>query len=246
MESDSENCLRRGKLVVFEGIDASGKSTQVKMLLRALNSRTTPHDFFSFPRTDERGYGEAIAMFLRGEFGTVESVHPYLIAALFAGDRLEAKRHIDRSLAFGKLVVIDRYVYSNLAFQAAKLRDPTARDRFREWISYIEWECNKLPVPDLTVFFDVPFEFVRRNLDARRGEDRSYLNGMTDIHESATDLQAMVAAEYHTLSVREKAFCTITCMGANGAMRSPAEIHQDVLTLLIDSQILKTQAESCL
>ena len=245
MAISNENRLRRGRLVVFEGLDASGKSTQVRMLLDSLRARQITHDYLSFPRMGKRGYGEAIAMFLRGEFGTVETVHPYLIASLFAGDRLAAKPRIEGSLSSGALVVVDRYVYSNLAFQGAKIADPGAREQFREWLTYIEWESNGLPAPDVAILFDVPFEFVRQNLLARRSENRAYLNGKSDIHETALELQSKVADEYRVLAQRTALFRTVSCVGGDGNMREPNEIHQEVMLLLSEANLLKTKVRSC-
>jgi dTMP kinase len=124
------SAFHSGYLVAFEGLDGSGKSTQARLLMQSLRNRGIDCEYISFPRTKERGYGEAIAMFLRGEFGSVDSVHPYLVAALFAGDRAAANSTIRSWLAEGKFVVADRYFYSNAAFQAAKLTSDTAKRDF--------------------------------------------------------------------------------------------------------------------
>jgi len=228
-----------GRLVAFEGLDASGKSTQIRLLLDVLRDSDVQHEYVSFPRTDQRGYGEAIAMFLRGEFGAVEEVSPYLVASLFAGDRVTFKPTLEAWLHGEKLVLADRYFYSNVAFQGAKLRSPDAKRHFRSWIRQIEFVDHQIPVPDVTVFFDVPLDFVKTTIAIHRPhEERSYLNGQADIHEFAFDLQERVAAEYRALALQEQSFHTVSCSTATGQMRSPREIHEEVLEILVSSDLL--------
>ncbi len=219
----------RGKLIAFEGLDASGKSTQIRLLLKALTERKIAHECIGFPRTREAGYGEAIAMFLRGELGGVAEVNPYLIAGLYAGDRATARPHLEERLRAGYLVIADRYTYSNLAFQGAKIGDPTAKRQFLAWLRRLEFESIGLPVPELAVFFDAPIEFVRAKLSARQSnERRSYLKGKADIHESALDLQEKVALEYRALAAEDPNFIAISL--ASG--RSIPEIHREVMQTL--------------
>lgn len=218
----------RGKLIAFEGLDASGKSTQIRLLLKALTQRKIGHECVRFPRTGEPGYGEAIAMFLRGEMGSVAEVNPYLIAGLYAGDRATARPHLEERLRAGTLVVADRYTYSNLAFQAAKIADPKAKREFVAWLRRLEFENIGLPVPELGIFFDAPLEFVRAKLSARQAkEKRGYLRGKADIHESALDLQERVAVEYRALAAEDPNFIAISL-----ARRSIPEIHREVMERL--------------
>lgn len=228
-QSAKPNC---GYLVAFEGLDGSGKSTQARLLAQTLSRRGTQCEYISFPRTREKGYGEAIAMFLRGEFGSVESVHPYLVAALFAGDRAASNSTIRGWLAAGKFVVADRYFYSNAAFQAAKLSGEAAKSEFESWIHCIEYTCNQIPPADLTVFLDVPLELIESNMLKRSAEPRSYLRGQTDIHEASLSLQAKVAEEYHRLASVDGSFHVVPCADEQGNMRTVQSVHSDVMRLL--------------
>jgi len=232
----------RGAFVAFEGLDASGKSTQLRTLLDWLRTQAVPHEYISFPRTDEEGYGEAIAMFLRGEFGSVDEVHPYLVASLFAGDRATARPVIENWLNASKLVIADRYFYSNVAFQSAKIEDLSAKAKFQSWIRYVEFECNSIPRPDLTIFFDVPFDFIRENIVTRAGENRSYLNGQTDIHEAALELQEKVAEEYRKVASGDPTFHILSCVNPKGYMRSVESIRDEVIMLLTKAQVLRSEA----
>lgn len=94
-------------------------------------------------------------------------------------------------------MVLDRYVYSNVGFQCAKLPAGERRDRLAQWILDLEFGYNDLPRPDLSLFLDVPFAFTERKLtEVREGDDRDYLQGSRDIHEDALDLQRRVREVY--------------------------------------------------
>ena len=232
MSHDNNQDRIGADLIAFEGIDGSGKSTQARLLLSALQRNSVPVEYISFPRTSERGYGEAIAMFLRGEFGSVEAVHPYLIAALFAGDRAAARRLMIGWLEAGRVVVADRYFYSNLAFQSAKLEGLSSKTSFADWLRHIEYSCNEIPQPAMTLFFDAPFDFVEANIRARLEEHRPYLNGAADIHETALHLQEKVASEYRRFAGVDPRFKVIRCADASGDMRTTDSIHNEVVSVL--------------
>ena len=110
-------------LIVLEGLDGAGKSTQIDLLQQLLASRGLRYEYLHFPRFDAPIYGELIARFLRGELGAVDAVDPYVVALLYAGDRADAAPVIRRWLDEGKFVILDRYVYSNVAYQCAKIGD---------------------------------------------------------------------------------------------------------------------------
>ena len=184
-------------LIVLEGLDGAGKSTQIDLLQQLLASRGLRYEYLHFPRFDAPIYGELIARFLRGELGAVDAVDPYVVALLYAGDRADAAPVIRRWLDEGKFVILDRYVYSNVGFQCAKLPAGERRDRLAQWILDLEFGYNDLPRPDLSLFLDVPFAFTERKLtEVREGDDRDYLQGSRDIHEDALDLQRRVREVY--------------------------------------------------
>jgi dTMP kinase len=232
MVKEPASAFQTGYLVAFEGLDGSGKSTQARLLIQSLRTRGLDSEYISFPRTNERGYGEAIAMFLRGEFGSVETVHPYLVAALFAGDRAAANSTMRSWLTEGKFVVADRYFYSNAAFQSAKLGSEIAKAEFESWIRFVEYTCNQIPQAHLTVFLDVPIEVIESNMIKRSVEPRSYLKGQADIHEASLHLQAKVAKEYHRLASTDPSFHVLSCVDEHGRMRDIKKIHSDVIKLL--------------
>ena len=100
------------------------------------------------------------------------------MSLLYAGDRQDAAPLIRKWMEEGNFVVLDRYVYSNIAFQCAKIEDAEKRQALRKWILHLEFDYYRIPKPDLSLFLDVPFAFTRNNLSAaRKGDDRDYLAG---------------------------------------------------------------------
>ena len=220
--------------IVLEGLDGAGKSTQIRMLRQLFADRGVESEYVHFPRFDSPVYGQLIARFLRGEFGGVQEVDPYLVALIFAGDRADAAPQIRQWLAEGKAVVLDRYVYSNVGFQCAKLPAGEERDRLADWIVNLEFGHNALPRPDLSLFLDVPFTFTERKLsEAREGDDREYLQGGQDIHEASLQLQQDVRSVYLASASKDPSLRVVDCSDASGAMESPEGIFAKIRAELI-------------
>ena len=220
--------------IVLEGLDGAGKSTQIRMLRQLFADRGVESEYVHFPRFDSPVYGQLIARFLRGEFGGVQEVDPYLVALIFAGDRADAAPQIRQWLAEGKAVVLDRYVYSNVGFQCAKLPAGEERDRLADWIVNLEFGHNALPRPDLSLFLDVPFAFTERKLsEAREGDDRDYLQGGQDIHEASLQLQQDVRSVYLASAAKDPSLRVDDCSDASGAMESPEGIFAKIRAELI-------------
>lgn len=216
-------------LTVLEGLDGAGKSTQVARLKKYLESVCGEVEYIHFPRYDAPVYGELISMFLRGEFGAIGEVHPQLVALLFAEDRHGAAGDIAATLARGGTVLLDRYVYSNIAYQCAKLPSETERERLRKWIIDTEYGVFGIPVPDLNIFLDVPLGFVEKSLSGHRnGADRGYLAGGGDIHEADMDFQRTVCGIYGRLAESDPSFIRIDCSDGHGLMLPPDGIFEKV------------------
>ena len=224
--------------IVLEGLDGAGKSTQIRKLQELFAERGVESRYVHFPRFDAPVYGELIARFLRGEFGGVDQVDPYLVALLFAGDRAEAGPRIRQWLAEGKAVILDRFVYSNVGFQCAKLPAGEPRERLAQWILDLEFGHNALPRPDLSLFLDVPFSFTECKLSqTRQGDDRDYLQGATDIHEDSLDLQQNVRRVYLDMADKDPSLVVVPCSNAAGGMDTPDGIFariENALKPLLD------------
>jgi dTMP kinase len=217
-------------LIVIEGLDGAGKSTQIKMLADYFVKKGVKNRYLHFPRTDSPFFGEMIARFLRGELGDVNQVDPYVIALLYAGDRLDASTMLEEWLTNGETVLLDRYVYSNIAFQCAKFEHTNQQDRLRNWIFELEFNYYKIPKPDLSIFLDVPFNFTKERLtENRKGEDRSYLNGKEDIHEKDLSFQEKVRQVYLNQEKLDSSFKVIKCYDQDLVIKKPSDIFKLIL-----------------
>ena len=216
-------------LIVIEGLDGSGKSTQVKKLRTYLEKLYGSVNYIHFPRYGAPVYGDLISRFLKGEFGANDQVHPQLVALLFAEDRHYALPQMTETLENGGCVLLDRYVYSNVAYQCAKLENPQERERLRNWINDTEYGEFGLPRPDLNIFLDVPIGFVEKKLSSHRnGNDRDYLEGGQDIHEADINFQKAVRKMYLEQCAIDPDFIRIDCSGPEGEMLPPDEIFRRI------------------
>lgn len=221
-------------LVVLEGLDGAGKSTQVRKLKEYLESVRGSLDYIHFPRYESPVYGGLIGKFLRGGFGSLDSVHPQLVALLFAEDRHAALPEIRDALDKGSTVLLDRYVYSNIAYQCAKLADNEEAEELREWILNTEFGHFNLPRPDLNIFLDVPISFVEKSLNASRANDgdRNYLNGQKDIHEADIEFQKRVRAMYRRQASLDPTLVVIDCAAEDGSMLPPDDIFARIKSVV--------------
>lgn len=221
-------------LIVLEGLDGAGKSTQVKMLKEYIEESGRKLRYIHFPRFDTPVYGEMIARFLRGDYGKIENVHPQIVALLFAEDRRVASDKIREWLSEGCTVLLDRYVYSNIAYQCAKLADATQREQLRDWIFNTEYNINAIPRPDVNIFLDVPVSFVDKKLkENRAGDDRAYLKGKDDIHEADIEFQKRVREIYLGEVNRDQGFKRIDCSDSKGEMLPANDIFSKIRSLSI-------------
>lgn len=217
--------------IVLEGLDGAGKSTQIAKLTAMFRERGVESEYLHFPRFDAPVYGDLIARFLRGDLGSLEQVNPYLVALLYAGDRADAARTIRGWLDEGKVVIVDRYVYSNIGYQCAKMPAGEERRALRDWILATEFEEFAIPRPDLSLFLDVPFSFTTKKLtETREGEDRAYLNGGKDIHEASLDLQRRVREVYLEAAEECGDLKVVDCSDDAGAMASPETIYERIMS----------------
>jgi dTMP kinase len=226
-----------GLLIAIEGIDGSGKHTQARLLEHTLLAKGFPVHATGFPQY-ESWFGQMIAKFLNGEFGPLESVDPHFTAMLYAGDRFEVKRELESALDEGRIVLVDRYVGSNLAHQVA--RAPAAkRAELLRWIEHLEYAIYGLPRENLILYLRVPPREAQK-LIARKSL-RNYTSAKHDIQEM--NLRHLEdAAEMYDMLSRGRPWATIQCFDAqNNAMRLPEDIAREMMEAL--KPLLETQGK---
>jgi dTMP kinase len=218
-----------GKLIALEGIDGSGKRTQLELLETALAARG--HSVYStgFPQYDS-WFGKMVGQFLNGEFGPLESVDPRFTAMLYAGDRFEAKPRLEAALDLGKIVLCDRYIASNLAHQTARV--PAAkRADFLTWIEHLEYEIYRLPREALVLYLRVPPREAQSLIS--RKSARTYTAVKQDLQEASLR-HLEDAAEIYDMLSRRSPWATIQCFDATRhTMRSPDDIAEEVLNAVL-------------
>ena len=215
-----------GKLIAIEGIDGSGKRTQVELLESALTARGHETFVTGFPIYDS-WFGAMVGKFLDGGFGPLEEVDPQLTALLYAGDRFEAKEQLVEALAAGKIVLADRYVGSNLAHQSARVAAP-ARAEFAKWIEHLEYGIYGLPRESAVIYLRVP-PLEAQKLVGRKST-RGYTAATHDLLEENLRHLEDAAAMYDELAKREH-WISVECFDLQEqAMRVPQEIAAEILT----------------
>ena len=212
-----------GKLIVIEGTDGSGKSTQFRLLTEAVEGLGYEFRKLVFPQYSEDS-SALIRMYLGGQFGTKPSdVNAYAASAFYAVDRYASYRKVwGKWYEEGGLVLSDRYTTSNAVHQASK-EPEERRKEFLGWLYEFEYDRLGLPRPDLTIYLDVPTEYTEKLMRSREAATGT----SADIHEqdltylSTCRKMGKTAAEYYGWTV-------IDCV-RDGAMRSIEDIHQEIL-----------------
>jgi len=185
------------KLICVEGNDGSGKSTQTTLIKKYLESKDLKVTIIHFPAYNDNIFSAVISAFLRGEYGDSNSVNPYFPAAIYAMDQFMFLPKLKKLIKENDVTIIDRYVYSNIAYQGAKFpNDSEESKKIKKWIESLEFDFLKLPKPDLNLFFYVDMNTIKKRLENRNDPDREYLKGMKDIHERDIDLQSRVSYNY--------------------------------------------------
>ena len=217
-----------GRLIAVEGVDGSGKRTQVELLAGALRLRGYGVVQTGFP-IYESTFGKLIGQYLDGRLGALDAVDPRFTALLYAGDRLEAKPMLEAALDEGQIVLADRYIGSNLAHQGAR-HAARGREEFLDWIRHVEYEIYGLPRELLVIYLRVPAQEAQKMV-ARKAA-REYTTAAADLQEaSLTHLES--AAAMYDLLAREAPWTTIQSFDElTGCMRSPEHIAEEMLSVV--------------
>lgn len=227
--------MNKGKLIVIEGADGTGKGTQFSLLVQYCKKNSISFYTVDFPQYYKTFFGKFAGKFLKGEFGDITEVHPYIISIPFAADRWQAKEDIDAALLEGKLVILNRYTTSNAAYQAAKL-PIQEREKYVDWLFQMEYKEFNVPKEDVVLYLHVPSVISEKLIDKK--SKRKYLgNEKKDIHEQDMDFQDAVKEVYEYLSKTYPHWIRVDCT-EKGTLLSKEAIHQKIVAVLTKKKYL--------
>lgn len=224
----------RGKLIVIDGTDGSGKATQTQHLAERLINYGYQVEIADFPQYGEKS-AYLVEEYLNGKFGTAEEVGPYRASLFYAYDRYTASFKIKKWIDEGKIVIANRYVSANMGHQGGKIKNSSERKNFFNWLYHLEYEIFNIPEPDLNIILHVGTEITQKLIDNKT--DREYIiNGAKrDIHEN--DLNHLKQAEKVYLEIAQTFpnFTLVECT-KNNQILSRQKINdliwQEVLKIL--------------
>ncbi len=227
--------FKKGKLIILEGTDGSGKTVQFERLLKRLRKMKIKVKSLDFPRYDKDS-SYFVKQYLNGNYGDWKEVSAYRASLFYALDRFAALNQLNKWLKDGEVVIANRYVASNLVHQGLKIKNSAGRKKFYQWLYNLEYNILGLPCPDLNIFLHVPAEIAFRLIDYKK--KREYLgNKKRDIHER--DILHLKKAEKifcEVVDLYPRDFKTIECT-RQGKMLSKDEIEKKTWKLI--QRILK-------
>lgn len=214
----------KGKLIIIEGSDGSGKATQTRLLVERLRKNGKSVKSVSFPDYDSES-SALVKMYLRGDFGNeADAVNPYSASAFYAVDRFASyQMQWKQFLQEGGIVIADRYTTSNMLYQMIKIQIRSEKETYLNWLEDFEFNKMGLPRPDCVILLDVPLEVTEQLMAQRVGKT----GGQTgDIHEKDESFLRRCHEAYDMLANKYDWYriaCTL-----QQKMRSVQDIHEDV------------------
>lgn len=221
--------MGKGKLIVFEGTDCSGKSTQINLLIEKLKSLNQEAVTLDFPNYSTPT-GKIVRRYLDGEFGPANEIPAKIASVFYAEDRFASKGFIHDELDKGNITILDRYVESNMGHQGGKIRNSDEREKFFEWLRELEYDHFELPKPDVVMFLYVPYKVGHQLMSGRERKSEFHPGAeKLDGHEGC--VEHMKNAEESYLHLAELyGWIIINCApdGTIESLKTPEEIHKEL------------------
>lgn len=224
--------MQKGKLIVIDGIDGSGKATQVKILKQRLLKEGLKVKTIDFPRYETNFFGSLIGEYLSGLHGDFIAMDSKIASILYAADRFESSKQIKQWLDQGYIVLADRYATANQIHQGGKIDDLKKRKEFLAWLYKMEYGVFGIPKPDLVIYLDVPFEVSKMwlmNKVAKR--KKKYLKGRKDVAEDNLIHLKNSRNSALLLTKENKNWTKIECCKDNLCM-SPEQVGEEVYKIV--------------
>lgn len=217
----------KGKLIVIDGTDGSGKATQVKYLTDHLKKEGYKVKVVDFPEYYKNFFGKFVGHCLSEQYYNWIGVHPKIASVMYAADRWESSKEMRDWLKKGYIIIANRYVSANQIHQGGKIKSAKKRADFMEWLDKMEYEVFGIPRPDLTIYLSLPIKIVLELLKERESSKmkREYLKKKKDVHESDTDFLINSRKSALKLVDENKNFVKIEC-SEKGKILSREKVHE--------------------
>jgi dTMP kinase len=227
---------KRGKLIVIDGTDGSGKATQVELLAKHLELEGYTVKLVDFPEYYKNFFGKFIGHCLTEQYYNFIKVHPKIASVLYAADRWESKDEIEGWLKKGHIVIANRYASANQIHQGGKIKSSSKRAAFIRWLDEMEYEVFKIPRPDAVFYLRVPMSFILKLIRERNKKiSRAYAGKKKDIVEGDTAYLENSGNAALWLAKTQKNWVKIECVRKNSLLSREAihgEIYKKVKTLI--------------
>ena len=220
--------MAKGKLIVIDGTDGSGKATQTKLLIKRLQKTGRRVKYVDFPQYGKKSAGP-IEDYLNGHYGTAEELGAYIPSMFFAVDRYAASKQIRKYLKDGFVVISNRYVTANMAHQGGKIKSAKDREKFYNWLDELEYTFFKIPKPNLGIILHLPAK-ISAKLLKKRGPTYYIGSKKGDIHEKSSE--HLRAAEKIYQHIAEKFRYPVVEGYVDGKLQTPDEIHEKVYKIV--------------
>jgi dTMP kinase len=223
--------MKRGKLIVIDGTDGSGKATQTDLLIRRLRGEGHKVQVVDFPDYYHNFFGAFIGHCLSEQYYNFVKVHPKIASALYAADRFESKEKITKWLHEGNIVIANRYVSANQIHQGGKITNTKKREAFIKWLAEMEYNVYKIPKPDAVFYLNVPIPIVLKLIKERNKKRREYLGKgkqqKKDVHEKDVKFLENSRKSALWLAKTQSGWIKIDCE-KNGTIDTRDNIHQKI------------------
>lgn len=222
--------VKKGRLIVIDGTDGSGKATQVSFLEKRLKKEGYKVKLVDFPEYYKNFFGKFIGHCLTEQYYNWINVHPKIASIIYAADRWELSESIKKWLSEGYIVLANRYVSSNQIHQGGKIKDLKKRKAFIQWLDQMEHKVFKIPRPDVIAYLSVPFELTQKMMKERnKTSKRNYAGSKKDVHEVDMEFQKNSRKSALWLSENLPYFKKIDCAPKDKIL-SREEVHELVYT----------------
>lgn len=218
----------KGKLIVIDGTDGCGKTTQFEKLKERLAREEREFETFKFPQYENNYFGAIVRCFLDGKFGDPVKMNPYLSSILYAADRYESKKKLEKWLGENKIILLDRYVSANQIHQGGKMTDGRERETFLKWLDKIEHEIFGIPRPDIILYLEVSPETSQKITKNRT---------IKDLYDQDPEFQRMSREQSLRLIAEMNNWHRIVCE-ESGELLPIDTIHEKIWNSLLESGII--------